>query len=201
MIKYCRAIGISSTEGLRASFVGNDPHLVILQEWAPTYRQMAWSAALADCGVCDTAIAEELAMAFIKERGERHAVFSDVVPVLTTLMKTSRLALVTNGSPDLQRAKLTGSGLTPYFDVVIVSGEIGVGKPDARPFALALDRLGVVDRARAIMVGDSHERDLVGARNAGIRGVWIDRNGTGVAENSTAPEERITDLTQLLPLL
>ena len=46
-IGYCRAIGISSAEGLRAAFVGDDPHLAALRDWAPTYRRAAWSAGLA----------------------------------------------------------------------------------------------------------------------------------------------------------
>lgn len=199
-IGYCRAIGISSTEGLRAGFTGDDPNLATLRAWAPTYRHEAWSTALADCGVRDAALAEELGAAFIAERGARHWVFADVAPILTALRRTHRLALVTNGSPDLQRAKLAGAGLAPYFDAVIVSGEVGAGKPDARPFALALAALGA-DRTRAVMVGDSPERDLAGARNAGIAGIWIDRRGTPDVADSSMPEPRIGDLHQLLPLL
>ncbi|HEX5502742.1 MAG TPA: HAD family hydrolase [Thermomicrobiales bacterium] len=197
---YCRAIGISSTEGLRAGFAGDDPHLAALRAWAPTYRDEAWSAALAGCGVRDAALAEELATAFIAERGARHWVFEDVAPALGALGRTHRLALVTNGAPDLQRAKFAGAGLAQFFDAVVVSGEIGAGKPDARPFAVALAALRA-DPARAVMVGDSPDRDLAGARNAGIAGIWIDRRGSAAVADSPIPEPRIGDLHQLLPLL
>lgn len=199
-IDYCRAIGISSSEGLRARFTGDDPHLATLRAWAPTYRRAAWSAALAECSVRDADLAEELAGAFIAEREARHWVFPDVAPVLTALSRTHRLALVTNGSPDLQRAKVAGAGLAPYFDAVIVSAEVGAGKPDARPFALALAALRV-DRARVVVVGDSLDRDLAGARNAGLRGIWLDRAGTAVVGDGPAPAARIGDLHQLLSLL
>ncbi len=197
---YCRTVGISSSEGLRARFTGDDPHLATLRAWAPTYRREAWSAALADHDVRNTALAEELATAFVAERGARHWVFSDVVPTLARLRPAHRLALVTNGSPDLQRAKLTGAGLAPYFDAVIVSGEIGAGKPDARPFALALAALRV-DQGQAVMVGDSLDRDLAGARNAGITGVWIDRSGSATVDDHPIPASRIRTLHQLPPLL
>lgn len=199
-LDYCRTVGISSAEGLRARFTGEDPHLAALRAWAPTYRREAWSAALAGYGVRDDTLAEELAAALAVERGTRHWVYPDVVATLTALRETQRMALVTNGSPDLQRAKLAGAGFAPYFDAVIVSGEIGAGKPDARPFALALAALGV-DPARAVMVGDSLERDMVGARNAGIAGIWLDRSGTKAMNDPTIAVTRISTLQQLPPLL
>lgn len=196
-IGYCRAIGISSSEGLRARFTGDDPNLAALRAWAPTYRREAWSRALADCGVRDAALAEELASTYGVERGARHLVFPDVVPVLTALGRTCRLALVTNGAPDLQRAKLCGAGLAPYFAAVIVSGEVGAGKPDPRPFALALAALRA-DPTEAAMVGDSLARDIAGARRAGLRGIWLDRTGAGGGVDGVRPDARIMDLRQLV---
>lgn len=199
-IGYCRDVGISSSEGLRARFTGDDPRLTTLRAWAPVYRRGAWSRALADHGIDDVAFAEELAATFIAERGARHLVFPDVEPVLGALTHTHRLALVTNGAPDLQRAKLSGAGLGPYFDAVIVSGEVGAGKPDPAPFTLALNALGA-DPAEAVMVGDSLERDIAGARNAGIRAIWLDRAAAERPPDGGVPDERIGDLRQLLAVL
>lgn len=199
-ITYCRAIGISSTEGLRARFSGDDPNLVALRAWAPTYRQTAWSAALGELGVADLALADNLAAALVEERGRRNWVYPDVVPALNALRASYRLALVTNGSPDLQRAKLMESGLADYFDAVIVSGEIGAGKPEARPFALALDALGVT-HTQAIMVGDSYDRDIIGGRNVGLRTAWLRRQTTLLEEAREYAGIQISDLYQLSALL
>lgn len=199
-IAYCRAIGISSSEGLRARFTGDDPRLAALRAWAPIYRRGSWSRALADHGVDDAAFAEELAALFVAERGARHPVFPDVAPVLDALARTHRLALVTNGAPDLQRAKLAGAGLDSCFDAIVVSGEVGAGKPDPAPFALALAALGA-EPAAAAMVGDSLERDIAGARGAGIRGIWLDRTGAGRPTGGVVPDARIGDLHQLLAVL
>lgn len=197
---YCRAIGISSGEGLRARFLGVDPRLAALRAWAPGYRRAAWSGALAGLGVRDDALAEELALRFVVERGARNRTFPGVLPLLAALRPAYKLAIVTNGAPDLQREKIAGAGLGAHVDAVVVSGEIGAGKPDPLPFAVALAALGATAGA-ALMVGDSYERDIVGARNAGLRGIWLDWEGRFSSQEDTVPAPRIGDLRELLALL
>jgi HAD superfamily hydrolase (TIGR01509 family) len=77
------------------------------------------------------------------------------------------LAVVANWDFSLH-AHLRRHGLHGWFEAVIVSGELGVRKPDPAPFAAALGRLGV-DPARAVHVGDHAPDDEVGARAAGMR--------------------------------
>ena len=159
---YAVVIGISSWEALWAQFLGDDPNLRALRAWSSTYRRESWARALVDHGIDDPPFAERLSETFPRERRARHVVYPDAEPVLKEARKTFRLALLTNGVPDLQRSKLAGSGLEPYFDAVVVSGEVGVGKPDPRLFALALDRLGVLPE-EAVMVGNSLRSDVAGA--------------------------------------
>jgi putative hydrolase of the HAD superfamily len=192
---YCVSIGISSWEGLWANFYGDGPNLKILREWSPGYRLESWGRALADHGVDDLSFAKELAAAFQKERRGRHIVYSDVVPALKDLRTKYDLGLVTNGAPDLQREKLGGSKLGVFFDVVIVSGDVGVGKPDTRIFKLACEQLKTGPET-AVVVGDSLGRDIGGAQQAGIKGVWLnrdkrERNGT------VEPDHEIETLGEL----
>ena len=126
---YCRAIGLGSVEGLWARLLGNDPQLQTLHAWAPTYRRDAWANALATYGIRDTHLAEQLAETFQAERRARHWAFSEVDTVLRELQSRYRLAVVTNGAPDLQREKLEGVGLVPHFALITISGEVGFGKP------------------------------------------------------------------------
>jgi putative hydrolase of the HAD superfamily len=77
---------------------------------------------------------------------------------------------------DLQWLKLERAGLAPYFDAFVASAAVGIGKPDARIFTVALERLGCTPQA-TWMVGDSLHRDVAGARAAGVRAVWLDRRG------------------------
>lgn len=192
---YCVSIGISSWEGLWGRFEGDDPNLKIMREWAPSYQWQAWADALAEFGVKDGSLAQLLAVTFQKERRKRHIVYPDVEPVLKKLQEVYQLALVSNGAPDLQREKLEGSKLGPYFDIVVVSGEVGIGKPDPRIFATVLERLGV-SAGMAIMVGNSLNSDIAGAQQVDLKAVWLNRDKKE-NNNSVRPDYEINNLNEL----
>lgn len=173
---YCMRIGISSWEGLWCRFDGEHPEVRTLREWSPDYRREAWSLALADQGVDDAVLAEELGERFAAERRARHKVFADVETSLSRIDGSHRLGLVTNGAACLQREKLAASGLVDCFEVVVVSADLGVAKPDASIFAHTLNRLGV-EPQDTVMVGDSIAKDIDGALAAGLGAVWVNRGG------------------------
>jgi putative hydrolase of the HAD superfamily len=201
-ITYCRAIGISSWEGLWARFLGNDPHLKRLRTWAPTYRRETWFRALADYGVSDLPFAEQLSTIFLSERRVRHILFSDFENNLASLRKIYQLGIVTNGAPDLQREKIQGTNLARSFDVILISGEVGIGKPDSRIFRLTLDALAA-SPSETVMVGDSLPRDILGAQQVGLKGIWLNRSGHD-SISPVVPDAQITSLDQiheLLPIL
>ncbi|MFF2953949.1 HAD family hydrolase [Kitasatospora sp. NPDC057965] len=83
------------------------------------------------------------------------------------------IAVVTNGSTDIQRAKLARTGLLPAVDVVCVSEEAGARKPDPGIFHLAAARLGRTLTSADWMVGNNPDTDLAGAHAAGLRSIWI----------------------------
>jgi putative hydrolase of the HAD superfamily len=60
-------------------------------------------------------------------------------------------------------------------DRLVVSEEAGASKPDPRIFEIALARAGCAAE-EAVMVGDSWTNDILGARAAGIRAIWFDRD-------------------------
>jgi len=198
-ITYCRSIGISSWEGLWARFLGDDPNLAALRAWAPTYRREAWSRALVEHRVRDLPFAEGLADTFQDERRSLHILFPDVEPALKALQGNYKLALVSNGVSDLQWEKIKGANLSRYFDSVIISGEVGVGKPEPRIFELALECLGVCPE-ETVMVGNSLTRDIIGAQKAGIRAIWINRPGVDCKEDVN-PDATITSLSELSEVL
>lgn len=87
------------------------------------------------------------------------------------------LGLVTNGSPAVQRSKVIASGLNRFFGVIVVSGEVGAGKPDSRPFLAALNQLASAPD-EAVMVGNTVERDIAGAKSLDMKAILIDREST-----------------------
>jgi putative hydrolase of the HAD superfamily len=195
-VDYCSDIGISSREGLWGAFTGDEPNLRIMREWIVGYRIEAWTRALADVGVDDPAMARELADCFLADRKRRHVVFPESRGVLDALRSRVKLGMITNGASDIQRTKIDGSQLAHYFDVILVSGEVGFGKPKPEIFRLAIDRLEV-DEASAVMVGDSVARDIAGAASVGIRSVWVNRMGRKIPDGFPAPDIEMRDLCGL----
>ncbi|MFD8322725.1 HAD family hydrolase [Kitasatospora purpeofusca] len=83
------------------------------------------------------------------------------------------IAVVTNGCTDIQRAKLTRTGLLPAVDTVVVSEEAAARKPDPAIFHLAAARLGRTLTPTDWMVGNNPATDLRGAHATGLRSIWI----------------------------
>ncbi|MBS1818541.1 MAG: HAD family hydrolase [Acidobacteria bacterium] len=89
---------------------------------------------------------------------------------LRTLGRSWKLAIVTNGIPAIQRAKVEALGVEPLVDTVVYASEHGTGegKPEREPFLAALEALAV-EPARAIAVGDDEFSDIFGAARCGLR--------------------------------
>jgi 2-haloalkanoic acid dehalogenase type II len=186
-----RMTDISSWESLWAPFPAD------LRSWADEHRLGVWRAALRDSGVDDIGLARRLSESYPGCRLERCSPYPEVVGVLENLAGFARLGVVTNGMEEHQRLKLAAAGLTDHFDVVVSSSVVGASKPDPRIFRFALERLGG-RAADAVMVGDNPARDIAGAQRAGIRGVWVDRNGGD--DCGVVPDARIGDLGGLAAL-
>lgn len=83
-----------------------------------------------------------------------------------------KIAVVTNGSPSQQFAKMESTGILPLLDSWCISEEVGVRKPDPAIFELAAQQCGTVLRD-GWMVGDSAEADIAGGRAAGLFTAWV----------------------------
>ncbi|HEY7983278.1 MAG TPA: HAD family hydrolase [Ktedonobacterales bacterium] len=175
---YAMRIGISPWEGLWGPFGPSaEPMLAALHAFVPGYRTAVWRAALAACGIAAPEVADALERRFASERRARQAAYPWSAAVLAELRPRYRLGMITNGAPDMQRLKLAGTGLAEWFDPVVVSGELGAGKPEPAIFAHAL-ALAEAAPHEAVMIGDSWHRDISGALGAGWRAaIWINPAG------------------------
>lgn len=125
--------------------------------------------------------------------------YDDVLPCLEWLRAAGvRIAAVTNASGGHQRKKLDDLGLTRFIDHVAIAGEVGAAKPDPLIFHSACAALGC-DPSEAVHLGDRLETDAVGARDAGLAGIWLNRTG----DSSAVPEgvHMVTGLAQVPELL
>ena len=200
MFDYCRDIGISSREGLWGSFLGDDATLARLRDWSAEYKIRAWTDALRDLSIDDDALAAELAQFFERDRRKRHIVFPEILRVLNELKQNYKLAMLTNGAIDIQRDKIHGSNLAAFFDPIIISGELGSGKPNPKLFQMALERLAVTPD-QCVMIGDSLTRDIAGARAVGIRTIWLNRFQGKIADHQPTPDFELKDLVRLPEIL
>lgn len=99
-------------------------------------------------------------------------VTDDTRTTLETLRRRSlKTGLITNGPTDWQSLKIEAMGVGPLFDTVLISENEGIGKPDARIFARAVERCGVT-ASESMFVGDHPEADILGAKAAGLVPIW-----------------------------
>jgi putative hydrolase of the HAD superfamily len=102
--------------------------------------------------------------------------YDDVPEALRTLQRQGvRMGLISNSHRSLVGFQ-EHFALHGLMTVAVSSAEFGVMKPDPRIFQEALDQMQV-SAADAVMVGDSLPHDVLGARQLGMRGVWLDRDG------------------------
>lgn len=111
-----------------------------------------------------------------------------------------KLALVTNGAADTQRAKVVRFALTHRFDHIQIEGEHGFGKPEERAYLHAMQALGVT-AAETWMIGDNLEWEIVVPQRLGIYAIWMDAHGEGLpADTTVRPDRIIRSLSELLPV-
>jgi putative hydrolase of the HAD superfamily len=111
-----------------------------------------------------------------------------------------KLALVTNGAAEPQRAKVERFALTHRFDHIQIEGEHGFGKPDERAYRHAMQALDVT-APETWMIGDNLEWEIEVPQRLGIYAIWMDAHGEGLpAESTVKPDRIIRSLTELLPV-
>jgi putative hydrolase of the HAD superfamily len=155
--------------------------------------------ALESCGAADPRTAAAIAAIYAERRRAAWRLFPEAAGFLTRLRERRvPLALVTNGDARQQRDKIARHDLARWFDVILIEGEMGYGKPDEKVYREALRQLGVA-AVDAWMVGDHLEFDVGAPQRLGLRGVWVDRAGAGLPVNAdVAPHRVVRDLSEML---
>lgn len=113
--------------------------------------------------------------AYVKYYKANWKAFDDVIPCLERLKRQgNRLGVISNGDYKQQIEKLESINIIKYFDCVITSSKIGVSKPNAAIFLKACDQANVSTH-ESYYVGDRLETDAIGSKNAGMKGIWLNR--------------------------
>jgi putative hydrolase of the HAD superfamily len=124
--------------------------------------------------------------------------FSDAHTTLSEFKAAGyKLGVLTNGQQSQQEAKLKAMGLAHLFDAVLAIGTVEAMKPDPRAFA-QLCRILECDPDEVLFVGDDLEYDVRPAINSGLRGVWLNRNGTQAPKDIDHQAESLSELKVIL---
>jgi putative hydrolase of the HAD superfamily len=138
----------------------------------------------------------ELAMAQFFAARNAVVPFDDVLPGLLRLKGRVRVGAITNGNADLQTI-----GLARHFEASVAAPQLGVAKPDPAIFLAACRLLGVAPQ-EAVYVGDDVLLDVQGAQRVGMRGVWMNRNGSNKhVEHGVVPDAIVRNFDELLDWL
>jgi 2-haloacid dehalogenase len=126
--------------------------------------------------------------------------FPEVLGVLRELKQSGyKLAILSNGTPDMLAAAVRNAGLHGMFDAVLSVEEVGVFKPHPRVYRLATERFAVP--ARAVAFQSSNAWDAHAASAFGMRTVWCNRYGQRKERLPGAPDREIKSLAELPALL
>ncbi|MBK1440054.1 HAD family hydrolase [Parapedobacter sp. ISTM3] len=121
--------------------------------------------------------------------------------ILNKLRGSYRMVIVSNFYGNLKTV-LADFGILHFFDNVVESAVVGVRKPDAQIYRLGVDALGYAP-TECLAIGDSYEKDMIPAKRAGCRTVWLNVEGweeSGLDEYQIVDAE-INDLAKLLSAL
>ncbi len=144
--------------------------------------------------------AEDLNHAFLLAMAEICAPLEGAVSLLNALRGKAKLGIITNGFTQLQQTRIERTGLKGYFDLLVISEQVGVAKPHGDIFKHAMSLMGNPNREKVLMVGDNPDSDILGGINAGLDTCWLNVDNRPAPEN-IVPKYQVSSLANLEALL
>lgn len=113
----------------------------------------------------------------------------------------AKLGVVTNGPDKHQMGKALALGLTRWIpeEFIIISGAVGVAKPEPGIFEIAVRKMQ--PEGDVYYIGDSFRNDILGAKNAGLKTVWLNRRNHVQPEDEAQPDYMVRTEEELRQLL
>jgi len=139
----------------------------------------------------DSSLARKVAHDYAAAHRTNLALFADAIETLEAVRGAGlATALITNGPKAMQRDKIARFGLESYFDVIVIEGEFGKGKPEREVFLHALETLRI-SPDQAWHIGDNLYADVSGAQAVGVHATWIHRERLKMDESPIATPDRV----------
>lgn len=148
-------------------------------------------------GVRNDRLATILGHEYLERCPRRPKLHDGAVALLSTLEGRVRMHIITNGFSGTQRLKLECSRLAPWFDIILTSEDAGARKPDPRIFRKAMEKARC-SPTDALMVGDSAEADMAGARGVGMDQAHFTGDGARPDDLATYRVTRLLDVAAIV---
>ena len=129
-----------------------------------------------------------------QELPHAHAFLADVKD------RGHKIYAATNGVSFIQRGRLQASSISPFFDDVFISDEVGAHKPSTDFFDKIANQVHDFHPSSALMIGDSLTADIQGGNNAGIDSVWFNPSNL-VNETPADPTYQVKSYEEILKIL
>lgn len=144
----------------------------------------------------DRDVIDKLSDDYIDHLSSFNHLFDNTFEILDYLNKNYNLHIITNGFDEVQHKKMAKSNILHYFKTVTNSEMVGVKKPNPEIFNYALE-LANAKAATSIMIGDSFEADILGAKNIGMDVIFFDVNNL-ILEDDTKQIDNLLSLKEYL---
>jgi len=145
----------------------------------------------------DEALAHKMAVKFLEILPTKQVLFPDTIEVLTYLRdRKYQLHLITNGFEKTQHQKMKTAAIDVFFSEVITSEGSNSLKPHPEIFEYAMIRTGA-EKKYSIMIGDTPEVDILGAREAGIDQVYVNHTGNKEPVEATFTVYSLKELEEI----
>lgn len=147
-------------------------------------------------------------IAYHKEKIQSIKLYDDVKENLKIIKEMGiKTAIITDGIPIKQYEKILRLGINDLIDLVVISDELGIRKPNPKLFDFCLKKFGIKGE-ETIYVGDRIEKDIIPALLNNMVSIYIHRGGkydiktTGMRiPNGITPDYEIKNLTELIDII
>ena len=142
----------------------------------------------------------QLNQELMAEMAEVSKPLDGVMEMLEALYLEVKMGIITNGFTELQQQRLQNTQTERFFEMVVVSEQIGVAKPDRKVFDYAFSLMDDLDKTKILMVGDTLASDILGGYNSGIDTCWFNHANL-VNDTKIQPTYEIKDIRELVKIV
>lgn len=147
-----------------------------------------------------TADSAEFSRRYLETLGAQTRLLDGAEALVRSLAGRVAMLLITNGLAEVQVPRFAASSIRDCFAEIVISGEIGLAKPDPAIFEFAFERIDHPARERVLMIGDNLGSDILGGVNYGLDTCWYNPVGTPNG-HGVEPKYEIRELREILDIV